>query len=174
MAVRELEFLGSELLRTPGERVETFDAGLRDLAGDMFETMYAADGIGLAAPQVGLSLRLIVLDVPEEEEGESALRGAFANPEVVSTSRELDRMEEGCLSIPGVKGVVERPFSVVVEALDPKGRPVTVRARGLPARALQHEIDHLNGILFIDRLSAFQRAIALRRWRKLRAKTRAP
>ena len=154
--------------------MEEFGEELRTLVKDMFETMYLADGIGLAAPQIGLSLRVLVVDVAEDaDEGTEGLRGAFVNPEIASMSKETGRLAEGCLSIPGLEGVVERPLSVVVKGLDPEGRPLTVEAVGLPARALQHEIDHLNGILFIDRLSAFQRRILLRKWRKLRQKSGA-
>ena len=171
MAIREIELLGSEALRTAGEEVDGFDADLRKLVRDMFETMYHADGIGLAAPQVGVALRLFVIDVPADhvEAGEEPFRAAVVNPTVVEISEETDKAPEGCLSIPGLEGVVERPSSVVVEARDPEGEPLRIEATGLVARALQHEIDHLDGILFIDRVSPLKRKMLLKKWKKARA-----
>lgn len=174
MAIREIELLGSEALRTPGEEVESFDDDLRSLVDDMFETMYHADGIGLAAPQIGLALRLFVLDVPEEREDEggaagdggAGLRVAVVNPEIVERSDETDKAPEGCLSIPGLEGVVERPTSVVVTGSDPDGEPLRIEASGLVARALQHEIDHLDGVLILDRAPREQRKAALRALRE--------
>ena len=170
MGIREIELLGSEALRTPGEEVESFDEELRSLVDDMFRTMYHADGIGLAAPQIGLALRLFVVDVPEEhtEEGEEGLRAAVVNPRIVAVSEETEKAPEGCLSIPGLEGVVDRPVSVEVEAADVHGDPVRFEASGLVARALQHEIDHLDGVLFIDRLSTLKRKMLLKKWKKSR------
>lgn len=171
MAIREIELLGSESLRTPGEEVTSFDDDLRSLVDDMFETMYHADGIGLAAPQIGLALRLFVLDVPDEREegGGEGLRVAVVNPEVVERGDETDRAPEGCLSIPGLEGVVERPTSVVVVGSDPDGEPVRIEASGLVARALQHEIDHLDGVLFLDHVSPLKRKMLLKKWKKQQA-----
>lgn len=117
----------------------------------MFETMYAASGIGLAAPQIGVGKRVIVVDVTPVEEEKAPL--ALINPEIVERMGYVEGTE-GCLSIPGVEGVVPRAETVLVRGLDPQGIPVQVRAEGLLARALQHEIDHLDGILFIDRIPA--------------------
>lgn len=170
MAIREIELLGSEVLRTPGEEVESFDEELRSLVDDMFRTMYHAEGIGLAAPQIGVSLRVFVIDIPEDhvEEGQEAFRAAVVNPEIVSVSEETEKAPEGCLSIPGLEGVVDRPVAVEVQAVDPEGEPFRIEASGLVARALQHEIDHLDGILFIDRVSPLKRKMLLKKWKKSR------
>ena len=167
MALRGIEVYGSEVLRRPADPVDDIDDDVRALIRDMFETMYEAKGIGLAAPQVGVSRRVIVLDVAEES-GESN-RVALVNPRVVSSAARTEKEAEGCLSIPGVEGVVARPKSVVVDATDPGGRGVRLEAEGLFARALQHEIDHLDGVLFIDRLSPLKRQLLLKKWRKLEA-----
>lgn len=127
------------------------DDRIRELVRDLFETMYAASGVGLAAPQVGVGKRVIVVDVSPVEENIAPL--GLVNPEIVER-KGLVEGTEGCLSIPGVEGVVPRAESVLVRALDPQGQPVRIRAEGLLARALQHEIDHLDGILFIDRIPA--------------------
>lgn len=166
MALREIELLGSEVLRTPAGEVEEFDEDLRALVDDMWETMYAAEGAGLAAPQVGVSLRVLVLDVPDGEEGERG-RMALVNPRIVESSQRTERAPEGCLSIPGVSEVVQRAERVVVEGMDPSGEPVRQEAEGLLARVLQHEIDHLEGVLFIDRLTPLKRRLLLRKYRKV-------
>lgn len=163
--VREIRLLGDPVLRRPSDPVPDVDDAVRALVDDLVETMYAADGVGLAAPQVGVSLRVIVVDT-REEEGEGAL--ALINPRIAEASADTDRAEEGCLSIPGIADIVERPARVVIEAVDPGGAPVRVEAEGLRARALQHEVDHLDGVLFLDRLSALKRKMALQKWRKLR------
>lgn len=124
---------------------------IRELVRDMFETMHAASGVGLAAPQIGVGKRVIVVDVSAVEKEIAPL--ALVNPRIVE-SRGLAVGVEGCLSIPGVEGEVPRGEVVLVKALDDQGRPVQLTARGLLARALQHEIDHLDGILFIDRIPA--------------------
>ncbi len=167
MPVRDIVLLGDPVLREPGREVETFDEELRTLVDEMFATMVAAEGAGLAAPQVGVSLRVLVADV-RQSEGEHA-RAALVNPRVVESGAERDKEPEGCLSIPGVREVVERPWSVVVEGVDPTGEPVRIEAEGLWARVLQHEIDHLNGVLFIDHLSPLKRRMLLKRYRKLRS-----
>jgi peptide deformylase len=131
--------------------VARVDDKIRDLVRDMFETMYAASGVGLAAPQIGVGKRVIVVDVSPVEEGSVPL--ALVNPGIVERGGQVEGTE-GCLSLPGVEGVVPRAERVKVRALDPEGRPVKIEAEGILARALQHEIDHLDGILFIDRISA--------------------
>lgn len=131
--------------------VARVDDRIRELVRDMFETMYAASGIGLAAPQVGVGKRVIVVDVSPVEKEIAPL--ALVNPEIVER-KGLVEGTEGCLSIPGVEGIVPRAEYVLVRALDPQGQPVRIRAEGLLSRALQHEIDHLDGILFIDRIPA--------------------
>ncbi len=170
MALREIRILGDEVLREPAAPVETFDEGLRALVDDMWETMYHADGIGLAAPQIGISKRLIVVhprQSDERAEGEEAHEPlALVNPRVVDSSVETDKEIEGCLSIPGVEEYVERFLDVRVEAQDLDGSPFEVEAGGLLGRALQHEIDHLDGILFIDRISPLKRRLLMKKWRK--------
>jgi peptide deformylase len=131
--------------------VSLVNDGIRDLVRDMFETMRAASGVGLAATQIGVGKRVIVVDVSPVEKEIAPL--ALVNPRIVE-SRGLVVGVEGCLSIPGVEGEVPRGEVVLVKALDDQGNPVQITARGLLARALQHEIDHLDGILFIDRISA--------------------
>lgn len=165
MSVLKIELLGSEVLRQRAAEVGEFDDELRALIQSMFETMYGAEGIGLAGPQVGVARRVIVVDLQDEENPPLAL----VNPRVVESGRDRDRAEEGCLSIPGVSGVVERPSEVVVEALDAHGEPVQIRADGLLARCIQHEIDHLDGVLFIDRVSPLSRAMILKKYRNRRA-----
>jgi peptide deformylase len=127
------------------------DGRIRELVRDMFDTMYASKGIGLAAPQIGVGKRVIVLDIsPVEEEIKPF---ALVNPEIVGKQGQVEGME-GCLSVPGVEGMVCRYESVTVEGKNESGAPVTIEANGLLSRVLQHEIDHLDGILFIDRLSS--------------------
>jgi peptide deformylase len=170
VAVREIVLMGDPVLRTAAEDVTAFDEDLRSLVRDMFETMYHAEGIGLAAPQIGLPMRLIVVDLHREDEDDEPL--ALVNPRVTWQSPETDKLPEGCLSIPGLEEVVERATQVVVEAHDPEGAPVTVKADDLLARALQHEIDHIDGILFLDRVSALKRKMLLKKWRKLEEERR--
>jgi len=165
MPLLKIELLGSDVLRRPAEPVEAPGPEFDQLIADMFETMYEAKGIGLAGPQVGVSRRLIVVDVTDES-GTALGPVALFNPRVVEASAEKEKGEEGCLSIPGVAGVVERPWHVVVEAQDREGKPVRIEADDMLARCLQHEIDHLDGVLFIDRLSPLKRNMVLRKYRK--------
>jgi len=173
MSLREIVLMGDPVLRGRAEPVEVFDDELRELVEDMFETMYHAEGVGLAAPQVGISRRLTVLDVRDSDSDEGPQRLALVNPEIVTVSKETDRAPEGCLSIPGLEEVVERAWAVEVRALDPHGRPVSVEADDLLARALQHEIDHLDGVLFLDRVSPLKRTMLLKKWRKFVAEAEA-
>lgn len=164
MARLEVRLLGDPVLRAKADEVtQVTDATLR-LIEDMFETMYAEEGVGLAAPQVGISQRIIVVD-PHDDETE---RFALINPVIVELGSEPDRGEEGCLSIPGLKDIVERPGTVIVEGLTPSGEKRRIDADGLLARILQHEIDHIDGILFIDRLSPLKRKLALSKWQKVK------
>ena len=137
-------------LATKAAPVAKVDDSVRTLVRDLFETMYAANGVGLAATQVGVGKRVIVVDISPVEEEAAPL--ALVNPEIVE-SQGCVQGPEGCLSVPGVEGEVARAETVLVRGMDEKGSPVTVRAQGLLARAIQHEIDHLDGILFIDRLT---------------------
>ena len=169
MAVRRIETMGARVLREEAARVQEVGDDVRRLVRDLFDTMYDAKGIGLAAPQVGVSQRVLVVDVPDEDEnGGGSQVYALVNPVVVEFSAETKRESEGCLSIPGIEEIVTRSARVVVEATSPRGEPLRIEAHGLLARALQHEIDHLDGVLFIDRLSPFKRKIVLKKWRKSR------
>ncbi len=144
--------------------MEELDEEVRDLIRDLTETMYEADGIGLAAPQVGVPLRVFAYDIRDPEDPDAS--GVLVNPRVVSSEGSA-RDTEGCLSIPGLQEVVERPARVVVEGLDEEGREVSIEADGLLSRCLQHEIDHLDGILFLDRVSPLKRRMLLDRWSKM-------
>ena len=167
MAIREIVLMGDRVLRQETPDLEVFDDDLRALVRDMFETMYHADGIGLAAPQIGVPLRVCVVDLRRDDEPEA--RVALVNPRVVWSSDETSKESEGCLSIPGLEEIVERPWAVRVEGLDPDGNEVSIEADELFSRALQHEIDHLDGVLFLDRVSPLKRRMAVKKWKKLRA-----
>ena len=161
--------LGEEVLRTPADRVDVFDDALHELVEDMWETMYHADGVGLAAPQVGISKRLIVVHArradDDEDEAEDT-RLALVNPEIVEHSSDHEKEIEGCLSIPGLEEYVERPAWVRVKGQTPEGEEIEVETDGLLSRALQHEIDHLDGVLFLDRVSPLKRRLLMKKWRK--------
>jgi peptide deformylase len=148
-------------LKAKAKPVERVDEGVRQLMDDMLETMYVAPGIGLAAPQVGVSKRVIVLDLAKEEEPRAPLK--LANPEIVWVSDEDAVFEEGCLSVPEHYAEVARPAAVRIRYLDYENEIREIEASGLLATCLQHEIDHLDGILFIDRLTALKRNIILRK-----------
>ncbi|MGH7558524.1 MAG: peptide deformylase [Gemmatimonadota bacterium] len=163
MALLEIHYLGDPLLRRMTRPVEFFDDELGRLVDDLMETMYAADGVGLAAPQVGDERRVTVIDVSERRDGTEAI--TLVNPTIVER-RGMVESEEGCLSIPGVVETIERAAEVVVEYRDPTGEPRKIEGAALLARALQHEIDHLNGVLFIDHLGALKRRLAVREFRK--------
>lgn len=137
--------LGEDILRQKAEPVAEVNDEIRQLAEDMFETMIEADGVGLAGPQVGKNLRMFVLIADDD------VRRVFINPQIIKTSEELGDYDEGCLSIPQVYETIRRPVKVTVQALNEKGRPFTLEADGLLARIIQHEYDHLEGIVFIDR-----------------------
>lgn len=144
MALRKICVLGEDILRKKSRTVERVDDKIRQLAGDMAETMYKANGVGLAAPQVGILKRIIVVDI-----GEGLI--TLINPEILE-SKGSQSDEEGCLSIPGRRGTVERPMEVSVKGLDEQGNVKEIKAEGYLARALCHEIDHLSGTLFIDKM----------------------
>ncbi len=168
MPVRPIVLSDKPLLRKKSRRVQRVGPALQRLIDDMVETMRAANGIGLAAIQIGVPERIIVVEVPDENEGEhggeneggnenkNASRPGtlhvIINPELARKSREMEAGIEGCLSIPGWVGEVTRHRAVTVKGLDPRGKPVRIKTEGLLARVLQHEIDHCNGILFIDRV----------------------
>jgi peptide deformylase len=154
------------ILRKTALPVERVDEGTVRLLNDMFETMYRAPGVGLAAPQVGVSRRLFVMDPARDQE--PAAPRAFLNPEIVASGNEMRLYEEGCLSIPEMFAEVERPAAVVVRYLSPEGEMREERLEGHAATIAQHEIDHLNGVLFIDRLSRLKRDVLVRKFRKAR------
>lgn len=142
MAIMEIRKAGDKVLKQIAEPVEKIDRKIKHLLDDMVETMYAADGVGLAAPQVGVSLQIVVIDV-----GEGIIE--LINPKITACEG-CEIASEGCLSVPGIYGEVERYATVTVEALNRAGKKIQISGSGLLARALQHEIDHLNGILFIE------------------------
>lgn len=155
MAVRTILTLENPLLRQKAKRVKVFGEALRRLVDDMVETMRAAPGIGLAAPQVGVLERVIVAELPKDEEDpQSGKLFVVVNPEAVKASAEEEEGEEGCLSIPGYVGDVRRARWITVKGQDVKGREVRIKAYGMLARVFQHEMDHLDGILFIDRVDS--------------------
>jgi peptide deformylase len=168
MAIREIIILPDKQLRLVSKPVEKVTAEVRKLADDMFETMYAAPGIGLAAVQVAQPIRLITMDLAKkEDDGESKPRPrVFINPEIVSSSEELSSYEEGCLSIPEYYEAVERPARVRVRFTDLDGKLHEEHADGLYATCIQHEIDHLNGVLFVDYLSKLKRDRVLKKFVK--------
>ena len=144
MALRQIkDYMKDDVLRKKAKYVEKIDARVQTLVDDMIETMYHADGVGLAAPQVGVLKRIIVIDVGEGVH-------VLINPEIIEEKGEQTDYE-GCLSVPGVRAQVKRPEEVLVRALDRDGNEVEIRGNGLMARAVCHEIDHLNGVLFLDR-----------------------
>ncbi len=164
MAVRRILIAPHPLLKMKARPVERVDDDVRRLMDDMLETMYRAPGIGLAAPQVGVSLRVVVVDLAKEGEPRAPLR--LVNPEITWRSEETVVMEEGCLSLPEQFAELARPAAVRLRYLDEAGEPRELAADGLLARCLQHEVDHLDGILFVDRLSPLKRNMILRKLAK--------
>ena len=156
---------GDAVLEKTTEPVEKFDEELAKLCEDMFESMYAANGVGLAAPQIGLGRRLAVIDVTVGKNPEAKL--VLANPEIIHAEGE-QREEEGCLSVPGFRGNVARPQYVTVRAQDATGKPFEMNGEGLLARAFCHELDHLDGVLFLKHLGLVKRDLIRRRIRKLK------
>jgi peptide deformylase len=167
--IREIRLYGDPVLREMCRPVEAVDDEVRELITDLMETMYEADGIGLAAPQVGVSVRVFVYDVREE----GTEPGVLINPEIVSGEGKV-KDEEGCLSIPGLAELVERSERIVVRGLDAAGDPVEIEADGLLSRCIQHEKDHLDGVLFIDHLSPLKRQMLQRKWVRMDESERRP
>ncbi|TDA68139.1 MAG: peptide deformylase [Chloroflexi bacterium] len=153
MALREIVTVPNDVLRRKARKITEFDKELQKTIDDMIETMREAPGVGLAAPQVGLSERLVVVEYEEDDEKEDSPKKLYVvvNPEVISTSEETEMGIEGCLSIPGLVGEVERSLEIVVRGQNRRGQPVKIKANGWLARIFQHEIDHLDGILYTDR-----------------------
>ena len=186
MAIRPILEVPDPRLKTVSAAVETFDGDLRDLVADMFETMYAAPGIGLAAIQVGVPLRVLVIDLQEPDPdaelevcqahgGEAhthqpvkRVPRVFVNPEILDPSEELNTYTEGCLSVPEIYAEVERPKTIRARWQDLEGNVHEEEMEGMLAVCIQHEMDHLNGILFIDHLSRLKRQMALKKLEKLR------
>jgi peptide deformylase len=165
MAIRDILVLPDKQLRVVSKPVEAVDDAVRVLVGDMFETMYDAPGIGLAAIQVGQPLRVVTMDLAKKEDEKEPQ--VFINPLIVWSSEEKNVHEEGCLSIPEYYEEVERPAQVKVRYLDLDGREQEVHAEGLLATCIQHEIDHLNGVLFIDHLSKLKRDRVIKKYAKI-------
>jgi peptide deformylase len=156
---------GDPVLERVTKPVDNFDEDLQTLVADMFESMYAAQGVGLAAPQIGIGLRLAVIDVTNGKNPEAKI--VCANPEIIHAEGE-QREEEGCLSLPGFRGYVARPQFVTVRAQDATGKEFEMRGEKLLARAFCHEIDHLNGVLFLNHLSILKRDLIKRKIRKMK------
>lgn len=166
MSDRSIYTYGSQVLRKRAEPVEAVTPALQKLADEMIETMYEASGVGLAAPQVGESVRLFVMDVSRDEGKKNPL--VFFNPEIIEASTRKETAEEGCLSVPDVWAEVTRPEVITVRALDRDGKPFELKnIDGLAARCVQHEIDHLNGVLFVDKISATDRMLNESRLKKM-------
>ena len=164
MTIKPLIILPDPILRQVSKSIETVDSEVKKLADDMLETMYDAPGIGLAAIQIGVARRMLVLDVAKDGEDKKPL--VFINPEIVASSAERSVYEEGCLSIPDYYAEVERPAAITVRHLDRDGKEQVTEADGLLATCLQHEIDHLNGVLFIDHISKLKREMVIRKFTK--------
>jgi len=171
MAVREIIKLPDKRLRLASEAVKRVDAGLRALVDDMFETMYDAPGIGLAGIQVGVAKRVVVMDLSKKDEAHQPR--VFINPEIIWASADQSTHEEGCLSIPEFYEEVARPVQVKVKYLDLDGRAHETAAKGLLATCLQHEIDHINGVLFIDHISKLKRDRVIKKFTKAAKKVEA-
>jgi len=164
MAVREIRIYPDPVLRQRCQEVEAFDEELARFLDDLAESMYAHRGVGLAAPQVGETIRVAVVDVGQREDTPVLIE--LINPEIVDASEEVCEYEEGCLSFPGEAELVTRPARVTVRARDREGNPIEIVAEGLLATAIQHEIDHLDGIVFIDHISRLKRNLVERRMKK--------
>ena len=164
MAIREIKKFPAPVLKKKTAPVTTFDEDLQRLIDDMVETMYAAPGVGLAAPQVGVSKRLAVIDISSREEQYPLI--VLINPSILKSEGEIE-FEEGCLSIPDYTAKVTRAEQVIVGCTDREGKEVEIEAGGLLAIAIQHEIDHLDGLLFIDRISPIKREFFKKRYKKI-------
>lgn len=169
MSVLQIVKYPEKILREKTEKVAEIDGRLQDLIDDMIETMYAAPGVGLAANQVGVAKQLTVIDVSLRDEKSPLI--VIVNPEIVHMEDEIEA-EEGCLSIPDYSTVLKRALRVCVRGQDRHGKPLEIEAEGLLARALQHEIDHLNGILFVDRMGRIKKEFFKKRYKRDKAAER--
>jgi len=165
MAILEIKKYPEEVLKIKASPVDEINGNIKKLIDDMIETMYNANGVGLAAPQVGVSKRIIVVDTSPRQENQSLI--VLVNPEIVYSDGEIIS-EEGCLSLPGFITRLQRKQKVFVKGLDKNGKEIEIEAEGLLARALQHEIDHLEGVLLIDRISPLKRELFRRKYKKIR------
>ena len=166
MAIRPILTAPDPRLKADSTDVEVVDSAIRTLIEDMADSMYAADGIGLAAVQIGVAKRVLVIDLDQKEGKKNPV--AYINPKIVWASDELAVFEEGCLSVPEIWDYVERPARIKCEYLDSDGKAQVLEADGMLATCLQHEIDHLNGVLFIDHLSRLKRSMAVKKLTKLK------
>ncbi|WP_416407926.1 peptide deformylase [Agrobacterium rosae] len=164
MTIKPLIILPDPLLRQQSKPIEQVDAEITRLADDMLDTMYDAPGIGLAAIQIGVPRRMLVIDISREDEDRKPV--VFINPEILKVSDDVSTYEEGCLSIPDYYAEVERPAALTVGYIDREGKQQTVEADGLLATCLQHEMDHLNGVLFIDHISRLKRDMVIKKFTK--------
>jgi peptide deformylase len=152
MALREITLIPEPVLRRKAHKITTFDKDLQTLVDDMIETMREAPGVGLAAPQIGISSRLIVIEYGDDEDEDAPKKlYVVVNPEIIQASEEKEVGVEGCLSVPSLVGEVERHMQITVKGMNRRGQPVRIKAEGWLARIFQHEIDHLDGILYTDR-----------------------
>ena len=172
MAIRDIIILPDKQLRLVSKPIEKVTIEIRKLAADMFETMYAAPGIGLAGIQVGVAKRVVIMDLSKKEDARKP--EVFINPEITWPSEEKSTHEEGCLSIPEYYEEVERPAAVKAKYLDLEGKSREIEATGLLATCLQHEIDHLNGILFIDHISKLKRDRVTKKFAKAAKTPKSP
>ena len=170
MAIREIITVPNPLLKTISEPVTIIDDEILLLIDDMFETMYAAPGIGLAAIQVGVPKRILVIDISRDDEARNPL--FFINPEIIDPTDTLNSYEEGCLSVPGVWEEIERPNECTVNYLDKNGDEKSIRCQGMLATVIQHEMDHLNGVVFVDHLSKLKRDRAIKK--SIKSRTSEP
>jgi peptide deformylase len=164
MAIRTIITAPDPRLKEVAKDVTKVDGDIKKLAADMLDTMYDAEGIGLAATQIGVALRVVVIDVGQTDDKKEPM--VFINPKITWSSDETQKFQEGCLSVPDIWDEVERPIAIKAEYLDLDGKPQTLEAGGLLADCLQHEIDHLNGTLFIDHLSRLKRSMAIKKLTK--------
>ncbi len=154
------------ILKTRSEKVEKITPEILQLMNDMLDTMYAARGVGLSAVQVGVLKRVITIDIEQDERGKAGKPIKMINPEIISSSAEINIYNEGCLSFPGQYADVERPAAVTIRYLDEQGKTQTIHADELMATCVQHEIDHMDGIVFVDHISRIKRDMILRRLKK--------
>ncbi len=170
MAIKEIITVPNPLLKTVSKSVDTIDNEILDILDDMLETMYAAPGIGLAAIQIGIPKRLLVIDIGRDIENRDP--HFFINPEILNPAEEISSFEEGCLSVPGVWEEIERPNECNVRFLDVNGNEKNVRYSGMMATVIQHEMDHLNGIVFVDYLSRLKKDRAIKK--SIKSRTEDP